>query len=437
LIDTLSGRETAVLTHIDFRASEFSEDPEEFAELVRSAGITALATVTCRKQVPNPRYFIGTGKLEETKQAVLQHNPDLVIVNHAISPAQERNLEQELKRRVVDRVGLILDIFAQRARSHEGKLQVELAQLQHLSTRLIRGWTHLERQKGGIGLRGPGETQLETDRRLIGNRIRTIKTRLDKVRSQRRQSAKQRTRSELPVISFVGYTNAGKSTLFNQLTGAHVYVADQLFATLDPTVRRLEIEPGLHLILTDTVGFIRHIPHDLIEAFHATLEETRKADLLLHVIDANDRQRHEHIEQVNQVIRQIGAADIPQIEIYNKIDKGSQLARVECDRDGIPRRIWLSAHTGAGKEFLISAIRQFAASRSRRQRLCLPASAGKLRAHLFDMGAVYHERVDEEGGWIMDVDINVPGLHRLCAASGVDLSPGCSLPVRHIKIGPR
>ncbi|MGH8120156.1 MAG: GTPase HflX, partial [Gammaproteobacteria bacterium] len=302
-----------------------------------------------------------------------------------------------------------------------------------LSTRLIRGWTHLERQKGGIGLRGPGETQLETDRRLIAKRIKTIKARLDKVRSHRGQSAKKRNRSELPVISFVGYTNAGKSTLFNRLTGACVYVADQLFATLDPTARRLELEPGIRLILTDTVGFIRHIPHDLIEAFNATLEETRTADLLLHVIDVNDSQRHEHTEQVNNIIQQIGAGDIPQLEIYNKIDATGQPPRMEYDSRGVPRRVWLSARTGAGIGLLISALRRFVSARSRRRRLCLPPSAGKLRAHLFDSGAVYYERQDGQGGWILEVDMDAARLQRLCADSGVAAEPVADLPARILR----
>ena len=419
--------------HIEFRSAEFSEDLDEFMQLAASAGITTRNIISCRKNQPNPRFFIGQGKLAEVKQAVAQHRPDVVIFNHSISPAQERNLEKELGCRVIDRVELILDIFAQRARSHEGKLQVELAQLQNLSTRLIRGWTHLERQKGGIGLRGPGETQLETDRRLIARRIKTIKARLDKVRSHRAQSAKKRKHSELPVISFVGYTNAGKSTLFNKLTGAGVYVADQLFATLDPTVRRLEIAPGIRLILTDTVGFIRHIPHDLIEAFHATLEETRTADLLLHVIDVNDNHRHEHIQQVNDVIRQIGADDVPQLEIYNKIDQCDQPARVECDSAGMPQRLWLSARTGVGVDLLVSAIRRFAEMRSQRRRMYLPPSAGKLRAHLFNIGAVYNECQDGLGGWILEVDMAEARLQRLCADSGVDADQVADIPARILR----
>lgn len=410
----------AVLVHIDFQSSEFNEDLEEFAELVSSAGLEAVTTITCHKSVPNPRYFIGEGKLEEIKEAVTCGDADVVIFNHSISPGQERNLEKALECRVIDRVELILDIFAQRARSYEGKLQVELAQLQHLSTRLIRGWTHLERQKGGIGLRGPGETQLETDRRLIGRRIKTIHNRLDKVRSQRQQGAKRRLNSDIPMISMVGYTNAGKSTLFNRLTGATVYSADKLFATLDPTIRRFEVAPEIPVILSDTVGFIRHIPHDLIEAFHATLEETRQADLLLHVIDATDNQRHTHSEQVNEVIREIGAEHIPQIEVYNKIDIVQQEPRMEYGPDGLPHRIWLSAGTGQGLELLCVAIREFISSNEQQHSLHLPATAAKLRAHLFKLGAVRNEETDEHGGWLMEINMATPRLSALCRESGLE-----------------
>ena len=408
-----------MLVHVYFPNAEFTEDLDEFIELVRSAGIIPVNVITCRRNSPGARYFIGSGKVSEIKQSVDQLKPEVVIFNHEISPAQERNLERELGCRVIDRVRLILDIFAQRARSYEGKLQVELAQLQHLSTRLVRGWTHLERQKGGIGLRGPGESQLETDRRLIGKRIKTINGRLDKVRSQRVQSAKQRGKSAIPVISLVGYTNAGKSTLFNLLTGAEVYAADKLFATLDPTLRRVNIAPEVPVILTDTVGFIRHIPHDLIDAFHATLEETRQADLLLHVIDANDPHRHAHIEQVNQVIGDIGAGEIPQIEIYNKIDLQPAEPRMESAEEGMVKRIWLSARTGAGTDLLREALRRFIPALSRSHRLNLPPSAGKLRAHLFQIGAVEQEHENADGGWTMEVTMDTPRLHRLCEESGL------------------
>ena len=414
-----AGNTSAVLVHIDFRLQEFNEDLEEFVELVTSSGIHAAEILTCHKKSPNPKYFIGEGKLQEIERALKQQQAELVIFNHSISASQERNLEQTLGCRVIDRVELILDIFAQRAHSYEGKLQVELAQLQHISTRLIRGWMHLERQKGGIGLRGPGETQLETDRRLIGKRIKTINTRLAKVRSQRQQGAKKRIKSAFPLVSMVGYTNTGKSTLFNRITGANVYTADKLFATLDPTLRCYTVAPDVSVILADTVGFIRHIPHNLIDAFHATLEETRQADLLLHIVDTGNNLRHTHIDQVNQVIRDIGADHVPQIEIYNKIDVHGIVPRMETGENGLPGRVWLSARTGAGINLLQLAICQFITSKLQRHRLLLPASAGKLRARLFNIGAVENEHIDENGGWIMQVNMETPRLQQLCRESGL------------------
>ncbi|HEY0635755.1 MAG TPA: ribosome rescue GTPase HflX, partial [Gammaproteobacteria bacterium] len=311
--------ERALLVHLDFRQEGEQEDLDEFRDLALSAGAEPVAVVTGARQTPDPKYFIGSGKAEEIRRQVEQDEVELVLVNHALSPAQERNLERLLQCRVLDRTGLILDIFAQRARSHEGKLQVELAQLKHLATRLVRGWTHLERQKGGIGLRGPGETQLETDRRLLAERIKTLNRRLEKVLLQREQGRKARQRAEIPTVSLVGYTNAGKSTLFNRLTSEGVYAADQLFATLDPTLRRLQLPNGNNCIVADTVGFIRHLPHDLVAAFRATLQESREADLLLHVVDASDPERDAKRHQVNEVLREIGAAEVPQIEVYNKI----------------------------------------------------------------------------------------------------------------------
>ncbi len=306
------GGDRAVLVHADFPFAEQQERLDEFLDLAVSAGATVAGLIRAKREVPDSQFFVGRGKAEEIREAVVAERGDLVLFNHSLSPAQERNLEGFLQCRVLDRTGLILDIFAQRARSFEGKLQVELAQLRHLSTRLVRGWTHLERQKGGIGLRGPGEKQLETDRRLLGLRIKQIARRLERVRRQRGLGRTARRKAALPVVSLVGYTNAGKSTLFNGLTGAEVVVADQLFATLDTTLRRVDLGGGRRVILADTVGFIRHLPHDLVAAFRSTLEETQQADLVLHVIDASDRERDEKIQQVNDVLAEIGAAELPQ-----------------------------------------------------------------------------------------------------------------------------
>jgi GTP-binding protein HflX len=357
--------ERAVLVHIDFRREDSREELEEFRELVVSAGAEPVAIVTGSRATPHPRYFVGTGKAEEIRDIVRAEEAEVVLFNHALSPAQERNLEQLLKCRVLDRTGLILDIFAQRAHSHEGKLQVELAQLRHLSTRLVRGWTHLERQKGGIGLRGPGETQLETDRRLLGDRIKRLKKRLDKVGSQREQSRRHRRRNDAFTVSLVGYTNAGKSTLFNRLTGADVYAADKLFATLDPTLRRLGLPDGQQLVLADTVGFIRHLPHDLVAAFRSTLQESREANLLLHVVDASSDQRDENIEQVDAVLKEIGADEVPQLLVYNKIDRIEGASpRVDLDEHGNVARIWLSALSGTGIDSLREVLQDVLAGRA-------------------------------------------------------------------------
>ncbi len=395
----------------------------EFTELVESAGLDVVGTITSSRRIHDAHFFVGKGKVDEITQQAIQLNADVIIFNHSLSPAQERNLEKQINVRVIDRVGLILDIFAQRARSYEGKLQVELAQLQHLSTRLIRGWTHLERQKGGIGLRGPGETQLETDRRLIGQRIKMINRRLNKVRKQRLQSRQQRQKNEMPVISLVGYTNAGKSTLFNYLTGADVEAADQLFATLDPTLRRLQTKSGRTAILTDTVGFIRDLPHDLIESFQATLEEVREADLLIHVIDVDQDQRQQRIDEVNRVIEIINAANVPQIEVYNKIDIHPEMkARFETPVQGPVARIWLSSVTGDGVEHLIAAIEKHLSQNIKPHILNLPMSAGHLRAKLFDIGAVRHEDVKKEGGWALEVELEEFRLHKLCEEASLDIS---------------
>ena len=378
---------------------------EEFGELARSAGASVVGSLYARVERPNPKYFIGTGKAEELKAQKQALDADLILVNHALSPVQERNLEQLTECRVVDRTGLILDIFAQRARSHEGKLQVELAQLKHMSTRLVRGWTHLERQRGGaIGLRGPGETQLELDRRLLGDRVKQLQKRMKKLETQRTQARRARQRNALPIVALVGYTNAGKSTLFNALTGATVYVADQLFATLDPTMRRLDGLDCGPIVLADTVGFIRDLPHDLIAAFRSTLAEARDADLLLHVIDASDPERDQHIADVETVLVEIGADDLPQVLVYNKIDlvEGS-VPRLDRISGGQLPRAWVSALSRAGIDGLLRAIEERLGSQRVRAELHLPAASGRLRARLHAQGLVAEEQADE-AGWQIRID---------------------------------
>ena len=413
----------ALIVYVDFKNCRVDGEYNEFCELVKSTGLEIVSTIKTTRLRADARLFIGVGKAEEIRVTAEKYDADVVIFNRLLTPAQERNLEMFFDIRVIDRIGLILDIFAQRALSYEGKLQVELAQLQHLATRLIRGWTHLERQKGGIGLRGPGETQLETDRRLIGRRIKAIKERIQKVRKQRYQSRQQRKKQNVPVISFVGYTNAGKSTLFNYLTDANVKVGDQLFATLDPTLRRINTDNGNDIILTDTVGFIRDLPHELIESFKATLDEVKEADLLIHIIDVDQEQRQQRIDEVNQVISMIGASHVAQIEVYNKIDMHSaQKRRIEISENNKITRIWLSSRTGEGVDLLLEAMNRYLNKHKRPHYINIPVSAGQLRAKLFDIGAVKQENIDDMGGWVMKVELEEYKLHKLCKEANLDMS---------------
>ena len=412
--------ERAILVCVGLGHAPEPDHIDEFKALAESARAAVLDIITGSRKTAEPKYFLGTGKVQELGERVEASGADLVLVDHTLSPSQERNLERELKCRVLDRSGLILDIFAQRARSFEGKLQVELAQLRHLATRLVRGWTHLERQKGGIGLRGPGETQLETDRRLLGRRIKTLNERLDKVLVQRETTRRDRKRGHIPTVALVGYTNAGKSTLFNRLTSSDAYAADQLFATLDPTVRRLALAPGLEIALADTVGFVRDLPHELVAAFRSTLQEAAEADLLVHVIDASDPERAERIDQVNEVLESIGAQELPQIAVYNKIDKTGEQPRYEVNAEGIPDRIWLSAHTGEGTGRLLEALHLHLGDDLYHCMLRVPPSAGRARARLFEAGAVIKERELDDGAWELEVSLRRHDLERICREDGIE-----------------
>lgn len=409
--------ELAVLVHLSLSHGQESEDPREFEELVLSAGGDPVALLTSSRSSPSASYFVSSGKLDELKQLVEEHEAELVIFNHTLTPSQERNLERALQCRVLDRTGLILDIFAQRARTYEGKLQVELAQLRHQATRLIRGWTHLERQKGGIGLRGPGETQLETDRRLLRARISQIESRLNKVRSSRAQGRRSRQRSSIPTVSLVGYTNAGKSTLFNRVTGAEVYAEDQLFATLDPTMRRIELDDVGKVVLADTVGFISNLPHKLVEAFRATLEEASNSTLLLHVIDSAAEERLRNIDQVEQVLAEIGAAQLPQLKVYNKIDLLDDMPpMIDRNEQGKPVAVWLSAQSGAGIELLHQAISELLGRDIISGELILGHNDGRLRAQLFAQQAVNAERFNEQGASLLSIRIPKDDLLRILSA---------------------
>ncbi|RRU76072.1 GTPase HflX [Stutzerimonas xanthomarina] len=414
------GGERAILVHLDGQDPAAREDPQEFQELARSAGAEAVGFVNVARHQPSAKFLIGSGKVEELHDLVKDGEAELVIFNHTLTPSQERNLERALECRVLDRTGLILDIFAQRARTHEGKLQVELAQLEHMSTRLVRGWTHLERQKGGIGLRGPGETQLETDRRLLRVRIRQIKQRLEKVRGQREQARRGRRRADIPSVSLVGYTNAGKSTLFNALTESDVYAANQLFATLDPTLRRLELDDVGPVVLADTVGFIRHLPHKLVESFRATLEESSNADLLLHVIDAHEPERDQQIEQVLAVLGEIGANELQMLEVYNKVDLMEGIEpQIQRDADGKPQRVWVSARDGLGLDLVRQAIAELLGNDLFVGTLRLPQQLGRLRAQFFELSAVQRETHDDEGGSLLEVRLPRIELNRLISREGL------------------
>jgi GTP-binding protein HflX len=438
LFERPRGGERAILVGVGIGHPVDPNDIAEFKALAASAGALEVAVVLASRPRPDPKYFVGSGKAEEIRDRAQELRADVVLVDRTLSPSQERNLEKLTNCRVLDRNGLILDIFAQRARSFEGKLQVELAQLSHLATRLVRGWTHLERQKGGIGLRGPGETQLETDRRLIAKRIRTLRARIDKLARQRETGRHVRREVPVPTVALVGYTNAGKSTLFNRLTGSDTYVANQLFATLDPTVRRIRLGGVGEVVLADTVGFVRALPHELIAAFRSTLQEAREADLLLHVVDASDPLRNERILQVREVLAGIGASDIRELTVFNKIDlvaeprapgatgeavegAAAETPRVVMGPDGVPAQSWVSAVTGDGLALLRAAIAQAVRPNQVRRTFHLRMPAASIRSDLYQRNAVRAERQRDDGSWELDVELDVTEIAKLLGNRDVEL----------------
>lgn len=411
----------AVLVHMRMPFTHWDADQQEFTSLVEAAGGEVLQVLSGSRQQPDPRFFIGSGKAEELAELVRAEEAELVVVNHPISPAQERNLEAACKCRVIGRTGLILDIFAQRARSHEGQLQVELAQLRYLSTRLVRGWSHLERQRGGIGLRGPGETQLETDRRLLAVRVKSLQRQLEEIATRRELGRHSRRRNNVVTVSLVGYTNAGKSSLFNVLTGAGVLAMDQVFATLDATLRKIDLPHGAPVVLVDTVGFIRDLPHELVAAFRSTLEETKQADLILHVVDASDPERLDRINDVQQVLDEIGADEVPMLTVMTKIDLSGDQPDVMEDEAGLPRRAWVSAYSGQGIEALRDAIARKCYVDEVTLELQIPAADGALRATLYRHAEVIEEQADEQAQLNIKVRGSQQRLELLCKQSGYEL----------------
>ena len=410
----------AVLVQPDIGVAAGDRDLDEFRALASAAGCAVARLIRAPRGQPDAGTLVGSGKVDEITDAVCDCGAALVLFNHRLTPVQERNLSRRVGVPVLDRTTLILDIFAQRARSHEGKLQVELAQLRHLSTRLVRGWTHLERQRGGIGMRGPGETQLETDRRLLAGRIRQLRNRLARVERTRAQGRRARARNASPLVALVGYTNAGKSTLFNRVTAGDVVARNQLFATLDPTVRRIETQRGGEILASDTVGFIQDLPHELVAAFRATLEETLSASLVVQVVDAADPERDMHIETVENVLDEIGARDLPRLTVYNKIDQVGDEPRLERDEAGRPQRVWVSASTGAGLALLLEAIAERIGDGRIRTEARLPARLQKLRSRLYALGAVASERFGEDGSSRVELDLSRRDARELGRLDGPD-----------------